>query len=279
MSSIAECIRAATQALSSSDSPRLDAEVLLAEVLGKDRTYLFTWPDQFLLSAEHNRFHSLIEKRKLPMPVAYLTGEREFYSMDFKVSDDVLVPRAETEQLIELALEICQQIQPQRIIDLGTGSGIIAITVKKHYPSADLWATDIDEACLTIAQQNAANQEVDINWLKSNWYDALPDDFYVDLILSNPPYIAANHPLLHQGDLPAEPDLALSPGPTGMESLDRIISKAPDYLRQGGYLLVEHGYDQQTAVADRMEAHGFAAIRCIDDFNGLPRNTLGCLQA
>ena len=257
-----------------SESPRLDAELLLAFCLGKPRSYLYTRPDQVLSESVWQRFQELVRKRLEPTPIAYLIGRREFYSLDFSSTPSALVPRPETELLVELALEQIPIVHPWRICDLGTGSGIIAITLKKQRPLASVFATDVDPACLLLARENAARHEVDIEFIESDWYRQLPTGLAFDLIASNPPYIAANNPFLQQGDLPAEPELALTPGDTGLEALQQIIRKAKDHMVIGGYLVLEHGYDQQASVAELLATHGFSEIRCAKDYNNLPRTSI-----
>jgi release factor glutamine methyltransferase len=249
-------VRWATKQLEScSDSPRLDAELLLAHCLDKPRSHLYAWPQQTLTEACWQRFQALVQQRLLPTPVAYLLGRREFFSMEYATTPAALVPRAETELLVELALREIPQDRALRICDLGTGSGIIAITIKKQRPLTSFWATDVDPACLALARENALRHEVEID----------------------PPYVAADHPFLAQGDLPAEPAIALSPGASGLEALEIIIARAPDYLEPGGMLIVEHGYDQEAAVAALLRAAGFEQIRCESDLNDLPRASIARL--
>jgi len=259
---------------SCSETARLDAELLLAFCLDKPRSYLYSRPDQELSESSWQQFQELVRKRLEPTPIAYLLGSREFYSLEFSASPAALVPRPETELLVELALEQIPIGRPCRICDLGTGSGIIAITLKKQRPLARVYATDVDSACLVLARDNAARHEVDIEFIESDWYQQLPTGLVFDLIVSNPPYIAANHPFLQQGDLPAEPKLALTPGATGLEALQQIVSHAKGHLVDGGYLILEHGYDQQVGVAELLTTHGFSEIRCATDYNNLPRTSI-----
>ncbi|MEM7564566.1 MAG: peptide chain release factor N(5)-glutamine methyltransferase [Pseudomonadota bacterium] len=255
-----------------SDSARLDAELLLAHCLNKPRSYLYTWPEKPLDFECSKKFAELIEQRKKPTPIAYLLGAREFYSLDFISTADALVPRPETELLVELTLEQIGELDEFRVIDLGTGTGIIAVTLKHFRPGLEMWATDLDPACIKLARHNAEQHGVEINFITSNWFQALPDIRF-DFIVSNPPYIAAEHPFLLQGDLPGEPSLALTPGDTGTEALQTIIEKAPLFLRPAGRILLEHGYDQQSAVAQLLQHNGFTEIRCHNDLNQLPRVT------
>jgi release factor glutamine methyltransferase len=260
---------------SSSDSTTLDAEVLLAHCIGKSRSYLYTWPEQALSDEHWEAYQALITQRLMPTPIAYLLGEREFFSLDFKTTAVALIPRSDTELLVEATLERCPKNSPFKILELGTGTGAIAITLKIHQPSNTVTATDISPQCLELAKQNAVRHKVDIGWILSDWFSAIEMSERYDMIVSNPPYIAQGDFYLTQGDLSAEPLLALSPGPTGMESLQQIISIAPGYLKPNGYLLLEHGYDQEVAVANLLKSNGFTNISCQYDINNLPRISIG----
>ena len=270
---IDNAIRWATDLIQNcSESARLDAELLLAHCLAKPRSYIYTWPEKNLSESCWNDYRAIVQKRLEPTPIAYLLGSREFYSMQYATNDDALIPRPETELLVELVLGTIKADDNSRVIDLGTGTGIIAITLKSLRPGIEMLATDIDAACLDLARKNAAQHEVEVEFIRSDWFQSLPQGRF-DTIVSNPPYIAGDHPFLEQGDLPAEPKLALTPGQTGLESLQQIIAQAPDYLNSAGNLMLEHGYDQQTAVADLLRTHGFDEIQCHFDFNDLPRVT------
>ena len=263
--------------LSCSDSARLDAELLLAHCLDKPRSYLYSWPEQELSDPCWQSYQQLVQRRLEPTPIAYLLGRREFYSLEFSTRQEALVPRPETELLVEQALLLISPQQALRVCDLGTGSGIIAITLKKHRPLAQVYATDIDPACIELARENAHKHAVNIEFFESDWYRGLPAALIFDLIVANPPYIAADHPFLKQGDLPGEPSLALTPGVSGLEALRQIIAQAPRHLVVGGYLMLEHGYDQQSAVADLLAENGFGEIRCEYDYNDLPRTSIAKL--
>lgn len=274
---IDNAIRWATDLIQAcSESARLDAELLLAHCLDKPRSYLYTWPQQDLSEACWQDYRRIVQKRLEPTPVAYLLGSREFYSLPFSTNADALIPRPETELLVELALAQIEANGESRIIDLGTGTGIIAITIKSLRPRVEMLATDVDPACLDLARTNAQQNRVEIEFILSDWYQSLAQRRF-DIIVSNPPYIALGHPFLNLGDLPAEPSLALTPGKTGLESLQQIITKAPSYLNHGGQILLEHGYDQQTAVAELLASHGFDEIQCHNDFSDLPRVSMAKL--
>ena len=275
---IDNAIRWATQRIEAcSESARLDAELLLSHCLDKPRSYLYSWPERELSESCWQRFQNLVQQRLQPLPIAYLLGTREFFSMEYATTPAALVPRPETELLVELALRQMPTDQSLRVCDLGTGSGIIAITIKKQRPLTIMSATDVDPDCLELARANARRHQVDIDFIESDWYDNLPPDSVFDLIVSNPPYVAADHPFLLQGDLPAEPAIALTPGASGLEALEVIISGAPDHLSAGGILILEHGYDQEAAVAALLLAHGFGEICCESDHNNLPRTSSAIL--
>lgn len=260
-----------------SESARLDAELLLAHCLDKPRSFLYSWPEKVLSDECWQQYRALIARRLLPTPIAYILGSREFYSMEFTTNAAVLVPRPETELLVDQALQRCPIDRPGKILELGTGSGIIAITLKHQRPLARVLATDIDPDSLAVARENAARHQLEVEFIQSDWFGNIEQNAQYDLIVSNPPYIAANHPFLQQGDLPAEPDIALSPGETGMEAIEILITQAPCYLRSGGWLLLEHGYDQQEAVAALLKEQRFGHIKCKYDDNDLPRVSIGQL--
>ena len=256
-----------------SDTPGLDAEILLAFCIGKPRSYLYTWPENLLSAHDWQRFQTLVHQRLEPTPIAYLIGEREFFSLSLKASPQALVPRPETELLVETALALCQGLSDISLLELGSGTGAIAIALKANCPKASITATDISPACLELATENSVRHRLDIDWLLSDWFAEIDRKF--DFIVSNPPYISALDPALTRGDLPAEPILALSPGHTGLEALEAIIKEAPAYLNPGGYLLLEHGYNQEQEVAKLMRDHKFVNVDCKYDLNKLPRVSLG----
>jgi release factor glutamine methyltransferase len=256
-----------------SPSARLDAEILLGHVLGKSRSFLRAWPETRLDTAQIDRCRELIEARRNGMPVAYLSGFREFWSSDYQITPAVLIPRPETELLIEMALAIIPREQPSTILELGTGSGIIAASLAMERPDASILATDISPAALDIARRNAARQRVaNIQFLQSNWFESIPDAEY-DLILSNPPYVADGDPHLQQGDLVFEPEIALRSGPSGMEALEWIANKARKWLRPGGHLLLEHGFQQANRLSGTLCSFGFQDINTRTDLQGHPRGT------
>lgn len=275
----------AMQRLSGSDSPRLDAELLLAHVLNIPRSRLFVCRERGLDAAETARFTSLIERRARGEPVAYLTGHWEFWSLPLKVTPDVLIPRPETELLVEWALDTVRSFQdaPQsgiRIADLGTGSGAIALALAKELPKAEIVAVDLSEAAMGIAQANAQALGIsNLQFIQADFSAALDavagnHGKSFALIVSNPPYLAEGDP--HLQALGHEPALALTAGVDGLDSLRIIVAKAMACLDRGGWLLVEHGYGQGPAARMLFEQAGYAQIATRRDLAGHERATGGC---
>jgi len=258
----------------SSETPRLDAEVLLMHVLRRDRAWLRTWPEQRLAPAAAERFQSLLEQRRAGIPIAYLTGEREFWSRGFAVRPGVLIPRPETELLVELALDRIAPDRPARILDLGAGSGILAVTLALERPLARVTAIDLSPEALEVARENAARHRVgNLLLVRGDWLESIVPARCFDLIVSNPPYIAEADPHLRQGDLRFEPAFALQSGSDGLDALRRITDTARPRLRPGGLLLLEHGYDQAGALRGILDGFGYADIVHHPDLQGHPRAT------
>ena len=275
MQRIKSALDKATLLLSAdSDSAALDAEILLCFILNKERTYLRTWPDFELETEQTDRYWTLIQERQKGRPIAYITGHREFWSRDFLVTPDVLIPRPDTELLIELSLKLIPDNRPTKIIDLGTGSGIIAITLAAERPHAQISAADISLAALNIAQLNANKHHTPIKFYSSNWLADIPTSKF-DLIVSNPPYIAEHDDHLSQGDLRFEPLSALRASEQGLSDIKIIADTARDYLEAGGYLLIEHGYDQQQAVEKIFIDYAYKTVQTAKDLSGQPRVTYG----
>jgi release factor glutamine methyltransferase len=253
-----------------SDSPRLDAELLLAHVLGRSRAYLQAHAEQALGSLVLDRYHSLLARRAQGEPIAYLTGEREFWSLSLAVTSDVLVPRPET----ELAVERCLQLRTDAsgiVADLGTGSGAIALALASERPRWHLIAIDRSHAALRVARSNALRLQIDnIEFLQGEWFEPLQMR-RCDLIVSNPPYIPAHDAALHA--LRFEPAMALSPGPSGLEALHAIIARAASHLNPGGAVVLEHGATQAADVARALVAAGYVRVRCHADLAGHARVT------
>jgi release factor glutamine methyltransferase len=258
-----------------SESPRLEAEILLAKTLDKTRSHLRAWPDRLLSEEQTEAFRTLVRTRQQGIPLAYLIGTREFWSRDFIVTPDVLIPRPETELLIELSLQRIPADRPVSIIDLGTGSGIIGVTLAAERPLADVVAVDFSLSALRIAQLNAEKHGLhNIRFYRSDWFADVPD-IQFHLIVSNPPYIAENDPHLEQGDLRFEPKSSLCAPDQGLADIRRIADTARTRLVPGGHLLIEHGYDQRQATQSVFEEHGYEEVETCHDLSGQPRVTYG----
>jgi release factor glutamine methyltransferase len=267
-----------------SESPRLDAELLLGKVLGLSRAGLIARSDEAVAVDREQAYAGLIEKRRQGAPVAYLTGSREFWSLQLSVTPAVLVPRGETELLVELALDRLPQPvaaasadSAGSVLDLGTGSGAIALAIASERPRARVTGVDISPAALAVAIQNSRDLGLaNTEWRLGSWFDAVPGEKF-DLIVANPPYVAAADPALQK--LAAEPAIALCVGPTGLEALASIAADAVSHLHEGGWLLMEHGSDQAKDVAQLLERHGFTGVCSHLDFSGKPRVTLGTVHS
>lgn len=264
--------QAARRLAGASDSPRLDAETLLALVTGHTRAHFYAWPDEPVSDAHTDRFVRLLERRLAGHPIAHLTGRREFWSREFKVTPDVLIPRPETELLVEWALSLEISSQPLRIADLGTGSGVIALTLALECPKAQVLALDVSAKALAIAKDNARRWEVEtISFVQSDWLAAVSPTQRFDLIVANPPYVAEQDHHLTTGDVRFEPPIALNAGVDGLDALRVIIAQAMAYLKPGGWLLLEHGYDQGEAVRKLLGDSGYSDIESRPDLQGHPR--------
>ena len=249
----------------------IETRLLLQYVLKVNTVFLAAYSDYVLSPGQVDSFQSLITRRIAGEPVAYLVGEREFYDLTFKVTPAVLIPRPETELLVELALSRIPVNQACRILDLGTGSGAIALTIAKHRPLAQVTAVDLSRDALSVAQLNAEKLDVDnVQLLAGNWFDGLDQERF-DLIVSNPPYVAEGDPHLDQGDLRFEPRMALTAVDEGMACIHQIIANAPDFLATGGELLLEHGYDQAVICRRLLAESNFINIFSCPDLAGIPR--------
>jgi release factor glutamine methyltransferase len=270
---IAETLSLGTRTLSAhSDSPRLDAEILLGKILGLSRSALIAHDDDALADDSQRAYADLIARRSAGTPVAYLTGTHEFWSLTLSVSPAVLVPRPETEILVEQALRLRSRNDPCSVLDLGTGSGAVALAIAAERPNWSVIGVDISPLALSVARQNALILEIfNVEWRQGSWFDAVPGQRF-DLIVSNPPYVASGDPGL--AALSAEPALALTPGPTGLEALAAIVSQAAAHLNERGWLLLEHGWDQAPSLATLLAQQGMHGVRTVPDFAGCPRVTL-----
>jgi release factor glutamine methyltransferase len=266
---------AASQLAIVSETPRLDAEVLLAAALERPRGYLHAWPERTLELEQSARFMAWLERRLSGEPVAYLLGRREFWSLELEVTPDTLIPRPETELLVELALARLPADRPLTIADLGTGSGAIALALAVERPLARIVATDHSPAALIVARRNARRLNiVHVEFREGDWCAPLGDERF-DLIAANPPYVVATDPRWRQGELRFEPPAALVSGPDGLDALRVIIAQAPDVLKPGGWLLLEHGYDQGEAVPALLRERGFDAVSDHRDAAGISRTSSG----
>lgn len=265
--------RAAAGLASVSDTPRLDAEILLAHAMGTSRTHAYANPEQPLSPAVAAAFDEFLSRRQQGWPVAYLVGAREFWSLSLKVNPHALIPRPETETLVEQALVHIPADAHWRVADLGTGAGGIALALARERPGLQVDATDNSAQALELARENARCAQVtNVSFFLGDWCAALPRAGY-QLIVSNPPYVPAGDPHLRRGDVRFEPRQALAAGVDGLEALGRIAGQARHYLSAPGYLLMEHGFDQAQAVEALLMAAGFEDIALHRDLAGQPRVT------
>lgn len=263
------------------DSPtaQLDAELLLAYVLDKPRSYLFTWPEKTLSEAQTEAYMALLARRQGGEPIAYLLGRQGFWTLDLQVAEHTLIPRADSELLVEAALQLAHASSPLQVLDLGTGTGALALALASERPQWSVTGVDRIESAVALAQSNQQQlQFSNVQFLHSHWFSALAGQRY-DLILSNPPYIADSDPHLEQGDLRFEPLSALVSGADGLDDLRLIVAQAPSYLTADGWLLLEHGYDQAGAVSALLQQAGFVEISSQRDLGGHERVTLGRLPS
>jgi release factor glutamine methyltransferase len=272
---IKQFIKQAAAALAASATARLDAEVLVMHVTGLTRAQLITHADQALAPEAESRLHALLARRAHGEPVAYLTGRREFWSLELAVTPDVLIPRPVTELLVEQALRLIPAEAEWRIADLGTGSGAVALAIARERPHCRVIATDASRAALDVARSNAERLGIqNVEFRPGAWLAPLAGEIF-DLIVSNPPYVAAADPHLLQGDVRFEPRAALAAGQDGLDDLRAIIAHAPTVLRTGGWLLLEHGFDQGTAVRELLTRQHLVAVHTDSDLAGRERVTRG----
>ena len=271
--------RAVTALAPTQNSARLDAEVLLALVLEKPRHHAYAFPEQSLSATQASCYQALITRRLAGEPIAYLTGEREFWSLSLQVTPATLIPRPETERLVEIALDLIPQGETFRIADLGTGSGAVALAIASERAQCVVVATDCHEPALEVARENAGRHSLShVDFRVGNWCDALGGESF-DLIVSNPPYVRDDDPHLEQGDVRFEPSSALVAGGDGLTAIRTLCQCSVACLEPDGYLLVEHGADQRDSVHDLMLAHGYHPIRHYKDYAGRDRVTQGRLSA
>lgn len=256
-----------------SDSARIDIELLLCHVLNKDRSFFHTWPEYELEPQQLLDFQALLEQRLSGKPIAHILGQRGFWSLNLKVTSDTLIPRPDTERLVELALDIIPLDKKWRILDLGTGSGAIALAIASERPLCEVVATDYSVAALAVAKENAKTHDLNnIQFLKSHWFENIEIQKF-DLIASNPPYICENDSHLSQGDVRFEPLSALTAGADGLNDIKMIIKQAKSYLNHGSSVLIEHGFDQADAVITLFKAENYQHVKNDKDYAGQPRVT------
>ena len=276
MASVQQLLRAAVDL--PGEEARREAEILLGHCLGKSRAWLYTWPEADVAPDQAGSYRAMLARRKEGIPVAYLTGEREFWSLRLAVDEHTLIPRAETETLVEWALALPLP-DNAHVADLGTGSGAIALAVASERENWRVTATDSSASALEIADRNARRNKLDqVEFMHSDWYAALRGRRF-DLLLSNPPYIAANDEHLRQGDLRFEPRQALVADRGGLAALAVLVEGAPRHLQGDGWLLLEHGWEQGAAVRELLRDRGFCQIATRCDPAGLERITGGCWHA
>ncbi|MFH2134209.1 MAG: peptide chain release factor N(5)-glutamine methyltransferase [Pseudomonadota bacterium] len=268
---LAQDVAAIRQALElEQDEARSEVQTLLQTVLGVNRAYLLAHPERVLNEQEFSLYQTSLQRRLQGEPLAYILGEREFFGLNFKVSPATLIPRPDTELLVELALARISSAGA-RVLDLGTGSGAIALSIAHNRPDVQMTAVDASEAALSVAQDNANCLEVrNARFVHCDWFAAL-EGLRFDLIVSNPPYIAANDRHLSQGDLRFEPASALASGTDGLDDIRRIISESGAHLAAGGWLMLEHGYDQAEQVCALLLQAGFRNVRSDKDLAGIAR--------
>jgi len=265
--------KAREQLATTSDSPQLDAEILLGKVLQASRAALYANPDNIISDSQAAEFEQLVSQRQSSKPVAHLTGMREFWSLQLKVTPDVLIPRPETELLVERALLHIPAKGDCRLVDLGCGSGAIAIAIATERPDCTISATDTSQSALTIAKENADRHcPGQIHFCVGNWFEPLEDQRFT-LIVSNPPYVSSEQPQLTDPELEYEPQQALYSGADGLDDIRKLIANTPKHLHKDGYLLLEHGFDQADTIAELLKQAGFTNIKMHRDLAGQPRVT------
>lgn len=264
-----------SRALAASGLVPFEAKLLLGHALGRDRAWLAAHADDVVAAQEAKAFDALARRRRDGEPIAYLIGRREFYGLDLEITSDVLIPRPETELLVDLALARLTTDRAARVLDLGTGSGAVALAIAASRRSAQVIGTDISSAALALARRNAARLSIgNVSFVVSDWFAALADQRF-DLVVANPPYVAAGDPHLREGDLRHEPTQALTAGADGLSAIRVIVAAAPAQLADGGWLLLEHGHNQADAVGALLRDAGLADVRAARDLAGILRVSYG----
>jgi release factor glutamine methyltransferase len=276
---IAQCLAKATILAAVSDTPRLDLEIILAHILHKNRTYLFTWPEKVLTDIEQQQFNVCFNRRLTGEPVAHIMGVREFWSLPLSVNNSTLIPRPDTELLVEAALELFvsdgKNIQ-RKLLDLGTGTGAIVLALAHENPRWQCVGLDKESAAVELAEQNRLQLNLqNVSVKQSDWFSALDKQERFHIVVSNPPYIDPTDKHLQQGDVRFEPLSALIADNKGLADLEFIITHAPSYLEKDGWLLVEHGYDQGESVRTFFLQHHFIHVKTLRDIANNERVTVG----
>lgn len=270
--SISDCLAKASQ-LVESDSARIDVERLLCFVLNKKRAYLFAWPEKELNEVQNQQFLTLLSRRLSGEPVAHIVGTHEFWSVELEVNASTLIPRPETELLVELALNHAKS--EMRLLDMGTGTGAVALALASELPDSQVLGVDKIDAAIALADRNKARNGLkNVTFSNSDWFSDVDGCF--DIIVSNPPYIELDDPHLNRGDLRFEPHTALVAGVSGLDDINIIIKQSKDYLFEQGWLMLEHGYKQAEAVRRLFISAGFDCVETVRDLSNNDRVTLGC---
>lgn len=261
---------------------KLDAEYLLCSVLNISRATLISYPEKEIAEAQVTQFKEAVQRRARGEPIAYILGYKEFWDLTLKVTADTLIPRPETEMIVEWVLTEFpdKKSSAKKVLDLGTGSGAIALAIAKARTNWEVWGVDNSLSALEVAIDNAKHNQINnIHFLNSHWFAAIQQEAQFDIILANPPYIAQNDPHLKEGDVRFEPIFALVGGVTGLEQIAHIVHFAPTYLKNNGLLMIEHGWDQGASVQSLFLQAGFKEIQTLKDLGEHPRVTLGYYKA
>ncbi len=279
MPTIKQALDSASELSTLSDNWRLDAELLLGHVLNVSREHLFAWPEKVVSKTDVDQFEQLLARRMSGEPVAYLRGKQAFWNMELIVDNNVLIPRPETELLVEQALALIDHPTDEVCIaDLGTGSGAIALALASEQPQWQIWAIDKSESALKVARKNAAALEgSSVRFLVGDWCDGLPKQYF-NGIVANPPYVEKGDSHLSQGSLPFEPQMALVAENDGLADIETIIKQSAACLKPGGWLFLEHGFNQSERVLALLRSAGFAKVAAAQDLAGIPRIAFACWQ-
>ena len=254
------------------DSPKLDAELLLSHISGLSRTSFRAWPEREITAEQAEQFFALVAERVEGKPIAYLLGQQEFWSLPLKVSTSTLIPRPDTECLVETALSL-ELPETAKVLDLGTGTGAIALALASEKPSWQITASDRVAEAVELARENSQNLNLSITVVQSNWFEDIPAATF-DLLISNPPYIPASDRHLGEGDVRFEPSSALVAGDDGLDDIRLLVTQGLDWLAAGGWMMLEHGYDQGDAVRELFASAGWRNIETRNDYGGNDRMTL-----